>query len=215
MFMVGMLLCDLDLLSLTNDLPRWLRKLQPYKQYIFHPLFIVGLLLGGCPSFSWDIQVLRNSPGWKWLSHLAPRACFDYKWFYLFWAATFVVTAAPRISWLKRFFESRLCVYLGRISFSFYLVHGPILWTLGDRLYASTGWTRESHALGIPDWVNRFPLPRWGPFGMELSFVLPQLLLLPITLWVAELATTLFDEPSIKISSWLYRKVTESETEKL
>lgn len=215
MFMAGMLLCDLDLLALTDEFPRWLMPLQPFRNYIFHIMFVVGVLLGGCPAYSWEREVLRSSPGWQWLSHLAPQACFDFKWFYLFWAATFIVASASQIAWLRRFFENRFCLYLGRISYAFYLVHGPILWTLGDRLYAATGWTRESHALGIPDWVNCFPLPRWGPFGMELSFMLPELLLLLITLWVAELATTLFDEPSIKISSWLYRSVTVSEVEKI
>lgn len=215
MFVMGMLLCDLDLLALEGELPAFLTRLQVYKKYIYSVLLGVGILLGGCPSYSWDIQVLQNSPGWRWLSRLAPRACFDFKWFFLFWAATCVVASAPRLPWLKKFFECRFCLYLGRTSFAFYLVHGPILWTLGDRFYAATGWTKESHALGIPDWVNSFPLPRWGPFGLELSFVLPEVLLLLITLWVAELVTTVFDEPSIKISSWLYRKLTEPEVDKL
>jgi len=215
MFMVGMLLCDLDLLAIGDDLPLWLKRLKPYNAYFFPCLFALGILLGGCPAFSWDIQVLRSSPGWRHISFLVPQAVFDYKWFFLFWAATFVVASAPRLPCLKRFFESRFCLYLGRISFAFYLVHGPILWTLGDRLYAATGWTQESHALGIPDWVNKFPLPRWGPFGMEISFLLPHLILLPVTLWMAEIATTLFDEPSIKFSSWIYRKVTKSEPGKL
>jgi hypothetical protein len=82
------------------------------------------------------------------------------------------------------------------------------MWTLGDRLYAATGMTRESHALGIPQWVNRFPLPRIGPFGLEPCFLMPHLILLPVTLWISELGTTLIDEPSIRIAAWLYRKVT-------
>lgn len=211
MFMAGMLLCDLDLLSAANNLPAWMNKLKPYKQYIFIVLFAVSIYLGGCPSYSWDNQFLRKSPGWYYLAKLAPQAAFDYKWFYLFWAAVLLVASVPRIAPLKRFFESRFCQYLGRVSYAFYLFHGPILWTLGDRMYAATGMTRESHALGIPGWVNRFPLPRFGPFGLEPCFVLPHLILLPVTLWVAEIGTTLIDEPSIRVAAWMYQKFTAPE----
>jgi peptidoglycan/LPS O-acetylase OafA/YrhL len=122
------------------------------------------------------------------------------------------VASISRISVLKAFFETRFNQYLGRISFAFYLVHGPILWSLGDRVYAAVGWTKESHALAAPGWINIFPLPKTGPFGLELSFLLPQLVLLPLTLWVAEIATTLIDEPSVKFSQWLYSQTLMSAT---
>lgn len=211
MFACGMLLCDIDLLAAAGQLPIWLTACKPYKRWIFYPLIAVALLLGGCPAFDRDHEVLRRTPGWRHLVFLAPSAVYDYKWFYLFWAATFLVVSIPRVPLLKKFFESRFCQYLGRISFALYLTHGPVLWTLGDRVYAATGLTKESHALGIPTWVNSFPLPRTGPFGMEINFLIPQLILLPVSLWIAEMTTTLFDEPSIRIAAWMYRKSTEPE----
>ena len=226
LFVAGTLLCDLDLLALTNDLPLWFSSLETFKTPIFYALFVVSFYLGGCPSWRNDITILRQSPGWYYLSFFKPQAVFDYKWFYLFWAAVFAVVSIPHMSSLKKFFEGRFCQYLGRISFAFYLVHGkslsspqhrtganndagPILWTLGDRMYAATGWVKESHALGLPGWVNRFPIPRLGPYGMELNFLLPQLILLPFTFWISEIVTALVDEPSIKFSQWLYRKTIE------
>lgn len=209
MFVAGMLLCDLDLLALSDELPQWMSRMESLKMPIYYTLLVVSVYLGGCPSYSIDVAVLRQSPGWYYLSFLKPQAVFDYKWFYLFWAAVLLVAAVQRINWLKRFFEHRLCQHLGRISFALYLVHGPIMWTLGDRMYAATGWVKESHALGIPAWVNRFPLPRLGPYGLELNFLLPQLILLPFTLWIAEIVTALVDEPSIKISQWMYMKTME------
>jgi len=207
LFTAGMLICDIEQLGAEDSLPEWIALFKPYSRIIFHLLFIISVFLGGVPSFSNDILVLRNTPGWHYLSFLVPQAVFDYKWFYLFWAAVLLVVSVPHLPWLKRFFECRFCQYLGRISYMFYLVHGPVLWTLGDRFYAAVGWSREYQAMTIPGWVNRFPLPNWGPFGLELSFLLPHLILVPVTFWVAEIGTTLIDDPAIRFVQSLYRKM--------
>jgi peptidoglycan/LPS O-acetylase OafA/YrhL len=206
MFMAGMLLCDLDLLAENNKLPRFLLQFENYKELIYLNLFVFSVYLGGVPSNSLDLQVLRDTPGWYYLSFLKPQAVFDFKWFYLFWAATFLVVSIPRLSWLRSFFEIRFNQYLGRISFAFYLCHGPLLWTLGDRLYTATGWARESHLLAIPSWINIFPLSKAGPYGLEPAYLVPHLIMLPLTLWAAEIVTKFVDEPSVKFSQWLYRK---------
>lgn len=204
MFMSGMLLCDLDLLAASDNLPAFFTSLEGFKSTIFYSFFIVSIYLGGVPHHSADVNVLKESPGWHYLAFLKPQAVFDYKWFYLFWAATFLVASIPHIPWLKSFFENRFNQYLGRISFAFYLIHGPVLWILGDRLYAAAGWSKESQALTLLRWINIFPLPKIGPLGMELSFLVPHLVILPITFWLAELTTKLFDEPSVRFAQWAY-----------
>ena len=205
MFIAGMFLCDLDLL-LSTDSIRAPAQLKRYSSLIFHCLLAVSIYLGGSPSEKADVNVLRETPGWYYLSYLKPQAVFDYKWFYLFWASTLLVASIPRIGWLKKFFEMRFNQYMGKISFAFYLVHGPVLWTLGTKLYAATGWARESNAINSTGWFNSFALPKAGPVGLDLAFWVPQLVLLPVTLWLAEIATKLFDEPSVKFAQWLYRK---------
>lgn len=206
LFMSGVLLCDLDLLAANKRLPRFLSRLESFKELIYLNLFILSLYLGGVPSHDWDINILRDSPGWYYLSMLKPQAVFDFKWFYLFWAATLLVASIPRLSWLKSFFELRFNQYLGRISFAFYLCHGPVLWTLGDRLYAATGFVREVHLLAIPQWVNIMPLSQAGPFGINAAFLVPHIILLPLTLWLAEIFTRFIDEPSVKFTQWMYTK---------
>lgn len=208
MFTAGMLLCDLDQLAERQQLPEWMASLKQLKTHIFYTLFILGVLLGGVPSIHWDVQILKQSPVWGHFAFLVPQAVFDYKWFFLFWAAVFTVAALPRLPWLRSFFEGRFCQYLGRISFAFYLVHGPVLWTLGGRLYAATGWAQEWQLAEIPGWIDRVPLPRIGPLGLEFNFLVPHLILFPVTLWLAEVGTTMFDEPSINFSRWLYAKAT-------
>lgn len=203
-FMSGVVLSDLDLLAASDNLPRFFTRLQAFKELIFYNLFFISFYLGGVPSINSDIMTLRESPGWYFLSFLKPQAVFDYKWFYLFWAATFMVAAIPRIPWLKAFFEMGFNQYLGRISYAFYLVHGPILWTLGDRLYCAVGFSQETQLLNIPNWVNSFPLSKAGPLGMEIAFLVPNLILLPVTLWLGEIVTRLVDEPSVKFARWFH-----------
>ncbi|KAI1002944.1 hypothetical protein K3495_g5258 [Podosphaera aphanis] len=210
MFMTGMLLCDLDQLAANGNLPKFFDIFTPYKKTIFYILFVVGIYLGGVPSSQQDVKVLRASPGWRILSHLKPQAVFDFKWFYLYWASLFLISSIPRIAICKRFFEWRFCQYLGRISFSFYLVHGPVLWILGDRLYVAVGWAREVHGGAIPNWINLFPLTKSGPLGFELSFLAPHLIILPVTLWLAEICTRHIDEPSVQFSQWIYQRATTS-----
>jgi peptidoglycan/LPS O-acetylase OafA/YrhL len=206
MFVAGMLLCDLDLLAENNKLPRFFSRLEPFKELIFCHLLVISIYLSGVPSHGSDLQVLKTSRGWYYLSFLKPQAVFDYKWFYLFWAATFLVASTSRIAWLKSFFETPFNQYMGRISFAFYLVHGPVLWILGDRLYVATGWVKESHPNGLPDWINTFQLPKAGPLCLELSFLAPNLILLPVTLWLAEITTKLLDKPSVKFAQWAYAR---------
>ncbi|SZF03444.1 unnamed protein product [Blumeria hordei] len=208
MFMTGLLLCDLDLLAQKGNLPNFFHRFASHKKAIFYTLFAVGIYLGGVPSNKQDIQLLHDSPGWRALAHLKPQAVFDFKWFYLYWASLFIVSSIPRIPTLKRFFECRFCQYLGRISFAFYLVHGPVLWILGDRLYVAAGWAREIHGGTLPGWINLFPMSKAGPLGLEFSFLVPHLIILPVTLWCGEIATRLFDEPSVRFSQWLYRLTT-------
>jgi peptidoglycan/LPS O-acetylase OafA/YrhL len=209
LFMMGMFLADLDLLSAKGQLPRLFARFSPYKEFIYYHLLAMAVYLGGIPAQTTDVELLRRNRGWYYLSLLKPQATFDYKWFYLFFAATFLVSATPRIPWLRRFFETRFCQYLGRVSFALYLVHGPVLWTLGDRIYSAVGWASSigsGQVEGIPQWVDRFPLPMYGPLGLEVAFLVPHLILLPVTFWCAEMVTKFIDEPAVRFAQSLYRR---------
>ncbi|EKD15317.1 uncharacterized protein L3040_001684 [Drepanopeziza brunnea f. sp. 'multigermtubi'] len=207
MFMGGQLLAHLDLLALNKNLPLILARLEPYREIIAYHLLIIGLYLGGVPAHNQDLNVVRNTRGWYYLSFLKPQAVFDYKWFYMFWAAIFTVAAVPHVGWLKRFFEGRFCQYLGRISFGLYLCHGPVLFILGDRLYSAAGWTRIKHLMAMPQWVNAWPLSHAGPLGLEWGLLVPNLILLPVTLWFAEICTRFIDTPSVKFGQNLYKRL--------
>jgi hypothetical protein len=206
MFIAGMLLCDLDLLAAANNLPKFFAKFQPYKTAIFYSFFIIAMFLSGVPSQTSEKKIMAGAPGWKHLLWLKPDAMWDHKWFFLIISAVMLISSIPRIWWLRAFFESSFNQYLGRISFSLYLVHGPILWTLGDRLYAAVGWYRQAHEEHTPGWVNAFPLSHGGPMGLEPALLIPQLIILPVTLWVAEIVTKICDENCLKFTQWVYHK---------
>lgn len=209
MFTAGALIRHLDLLSERGELPHFLARLEPFKSFIYYHLFALSIFLGGVPSQNGNLEQLSRNRGWYFLSFLKPQAVFDYKWFYLFWAATLLVASVSRILWLKAFFETRICQYLGRISYALYLVHGPVLWTLGDRLYVATGWHTEEHMEHIPQWADKLLLPKTGPLGLEVSFLAPQIFLLPLTLCLAEFVTRAVDTPSVKFAGWLYGKTSD------
>ena len=215
MFVSGMFLADLSLLNNLEKLPRLLSGLRPYKTVICYHALVVSIYLGGVPCENRDVDQLGRNRGWYLLSFLKPQAAFDYKWFYLFWAATLLVGSISSIKWLKGFFETRPCQYLGRVSFALYMVHGPLLWTLGDRLYTAVGIKGIAQAEHIPQWIDRFVLPLSGPLGLEFAFLMPHLIILPITLFAAHFITLAVDKPSVKFAAWVYRVTLPSTTKKL
>lgn len=206
MFLAGMHLRELHLLAESGDLPGYFSIFKRRRKLIFYTMFVISMLLAGCPSLVTSSDVLRDTPGWSYLLFLQSPALAEFKWLYLFWAAILLVASIPNIPWLKSYFETSFCQYLGRISYALYLVHGPLLETLGERMYLAAGWERDNLADDLVPWVNVFPLPKSGPFGLEASFLLPNLILLPVTLWTAEVATKLFDDPAVKIPRWLYKR---------
>lgn len=216
-FMAGMLQADLDMLARRPEpdsgFPQFLRRLEPHKTKIYAGLLVVAMYLSGVPCHTNDIEELRQNPGWYYLSFLKPQAVFDPKWFYLAIAANIIVAAIPRMPRIKAFFEGRFCQYLGRISFSLYLVHGPVLVTLGDRVYSAVGYSapHERSREMLAWWIDRLPLPTAGPLGLEPAFLLSHIVLLPVTLWLADFVTRTVDEPSVRFGQWFWNLVNQKE----
>lgn len=99
-----------------------------------------------------------------------------------------------------------MIVSSGKVSFGFYLVHGPVMWIVGDRLIAVVGRPRRTAESRIPGWINLLPLPDAGPLGLELNALVPHLILLPLTLWLGGVVTKLIDLPSVRLSKWLFKQ---------
>lgn len=206
-FATGLLFCDLDLLADSDQLPQAIKSLGRHKTTIWYGLLVLGLYFSGVPSSSDDVKHLRLNPGWYFLSFLKPQAFWDVRLFYRYLGAAMLVASIPHIRWLRGFFESRFCQYLGRISFALYLVHGPVLCILGVRFYAAAGRYNPEWSILFPRWVDYTTLPSMGPFGFEFNFLVPLCLITAFSCWLAEIVTTVFDEPSVKLPMWLYNKL--------
>lgn len=94
------------------------------------------------------------TPGYKLLSRLVPRYYLPMSaWMYYQSAgAVLLLPCLMREPIICRALESRVPQYLGRISFSLYLVHGPILHSLGfwlmPRLFDVFGHGAVAYAVG-------------------------------------------------------------------
>lgn len=124
--------------------------------------------LGGSktPGFTWLAAIVFNSRYWQSIG------------------AVIIVACVAKLSILRRIFSSSLLQYLGRISFALYLVHLPLLSTLGWRL-VPTVW----EVVGRAHVLNKFG-------GLLITFVLT----LPLVVWAADLFYRFFDRPCISFS---------------
>ncbi|KAH9832799.1 acyltransferase [Teratosphaeria destructans] len=207
-FLAGMLICDLDLMAEANDLPLPLeafrQKVKPHKVAFYTGCFVVSVLLGGVPLANDSFEQFKTEPLWGYIAFLKPAPLKQHKWFYLFWAATLLVISVPRIPWLKAFFNSRFCQYLGRVSYSLYLVHGPLIWTVGNIVYQVVGFEKDGEN---DSFWNLLPLPKGGPMGFEPAFWIAQLVVMPATFWVANIVTVTMDEPSVRLAKWAFDQI--------
>ncbi|CAN8105978.1 unnamed protein product [Discula destructiva] len=106
------------------------------------------------------------TPGFRTLAWLAPRwyAPVSRWMFFQALGALLLLPSVLRSPTLRKLLELSLPQFLGRISFSFYLVHGPVL-----------------HSLGF--WIMPRLFERLGKVG---GYAVGYVLLVSVTLWLSE-----------------------------
>lgn len=109
--------------------------------------------------------------------------------------AILMVLTVDHATHLQIIFTNPFSQYLGRISYSLYLVHGPLLWTLGSalghRCLAFTGGqTNET-------WV--------------LAMAIAAFLWWPVAIWVSDLTYRAVDAKSVQLARWAYEKLLKKE----
>ncbi|KAH8882156.1 hypothetical protein GQ53DRAFT_666400 [Thozetella sp. PMI_491] len=233
-FFAGMFTCELDLLAAEGSVAEvrlpWdgLRKKLNgntfLRQYVLHFVLLCGLYLGNQPSndFQKKAEVLGTCPGWMTLSHLIPPVYNDdkadktHRWFFLFWASWMLLASIKEIAWVRRFFELPFSQYLGKVSFALYLIHGPMIGILSERLFFMTGVKKPVFPDEYIHWGSYYnkwhdaswwPFPDGGPPGLEPNFLVCVAISIPIFLYVAELGTKFFDAPSVPFAKAVYKKL--------
>ncbi|TIA29728.1 hypothetical protein D6C79_09848 [Aureobasidium pullulans] len=191
LFYGGFLLAELDIrrsaLAASKTFSNTLSSPKPSMLWsVFYTLvFIGGLYLGGQPEQRWE-----HAPGWMTLWSLIPSYIHDRHRYWTGWGALLLVWSTSNSPMLQRIFNNRFTQYLGKISFSLYLVHGFMIHTLYYSLLPVV-WNifgSETH------------LQKEVSFGVALGIVSVFLV------WVSDVFMRLVDTPSVKFARWLEGK---------
>lgn len=110
------------------------------------------------------------------------------------WGAILLVWSTSCYKPLQRLFDNRLSQYLGKISFSLYIVHGVVTHTIG---YALMNFF--DGILGREEAINR-----------AIGFGVGSGAILFFTIWLADLFTRVVDEPSVNFAKWVEDKCNTS-----
>lgn len=131
----------------------------------------------------------ENTPGWIFLSTFIPEWVDDkYRYFQIIGAIMFVFCTA-RMPSLQRIFNSSPVQYLGKISYAIYLMHGPVMHTVG--------YSIEKWAWGITGTQDH-----WYTVGFALAAVF----VIPSVVWAADVFWRAIDAPIVRFAKWLETK---------
>lgn len=156
-------------------------------------LFIFGLYLGSTPNTGY-----KFTPFYMWTWHVTPWTYPEPHRFPQTIGAVSIVYSINHSKDIQKLFVNRLSQYLGKISYAFYIVHGPILHSLGYSLMPNI----------------------WQITGKEtnfqycLGFFIGWSICLPISLWAGDLYWRLVDIPSVSFARWVESKVLAQSTKR-
>lgn len=191
LFLAGMIFAELDMISgIFTETPLLSEKEASRSRrslsLIWAGIMLIGLYLSSCPSVQPE-----NAPGYRYLAAYIPDG---YSWqrgrpFQAIGGAL-VVWSFMHLPRVQRIFTTAIAQYFGRISYAFYLVHGPIL-----------------HGFGY-----NFVLRCWSFTGKEntMGFAaglgLAALVILPLAIWAADLFWRFVDTPCVELARWVETK---------
>jgi peptidoglycan/LPS O-acetylase OafA/YrhL len=148
-------------------------------------IFICSLYLGGQPELAVD-----KAPGWMTLHSLIPKHIRDKKRYWVNWAAILLIWSTSNSSLLQKVFTNRVSQYLGKISFSLYLVHGMVIHTLHYSLI-----DKLLEAIGSETWLER-----------ETAFGVSAMVVTVVLVWGSDVFMRGVDVPSVRFAKWVEGK---------
>lgn len=186
--------------------PAWVRARQGYVSRVTNRI-INSRLPGKIPGLAFFVLALwllsmpelarggSEAAGFVTIASLVPREFGDDMVVPL--GAVLLVLVVDRAAHLQVLFTNPFSQYLGRISYSLYMVHGPLLWTLGSVLgmrcvQFTGGETAETYGLGI---------------------ALAAFLWWPVAIYLADLTYRCVDSKSVQFSRWAYETLLKKEVQ--
>lgn len=157
-----------------------------FQVFIWPLLCLIGLHCLSYPPWNAD-----RTPGYRTLSRITPshRGVIEYFWQRV--GAPMFLLALSGSPFLRHPFQTRFILYLGKISFPLYIVHGPMNHTLG--LWLVTWFMKFTGAETFAGYESAVALA----FCVEALFVV----------WLADLVMRAVDSPSVRFGRWLQSKL--------
>jgi peptidoglycan/LPS O-acetylase OafA/YrhL len=188
LFFSGMFIAEMDIISQIS-LPKQSCS-SKFRSTFWILLAIVSLYFMSQPDDFFD-----QTPGWRTLAYFIPHWFTEKYRFYQTIGSITLVLSVTRLPLLQTPFTWSLIQYLGKISYALYLMHGPVMHSVG---YIIEGWCWD--ATGY-DTENAYI------FG----FLLSMLFNVPLVIWAADVFWRFVDAPSVKFARWLESKVIVSD----
>jgi len=179
LFYGGFLLAELE--ARRRDSPS--HSSRPWS-IVYILVFLLGIYLGGQPE-----KLVSHSPGWATLHSWIPNVHHPVR-YWVNWGALMLVWSTSCSTYLQGLFTNEPVQYLGKISYSLYLMHGPMTHTIG---------------YGIMDfmWTH---VGRDTYFKKELGFGVAGIIDLIAIIWTADIFTRVVDTPSVNFARWFEDK---------
>lgn len=146
--------------------------------------FVLSLWLLSMPE---DLEEAAQAPGYMTLTSWVPPRFQETLVVPV--GAVLIVLVVDQAPFLQILFTNRFSQYMGKISFSLYMIHGPLLYSLG---LALGRWTVAVVGGGDSDTCY--------VFGILLAFILWA----PAAIYVSDLTTSFVDAKAIELSKWAY-----------
>ncbi|KAK1593756.1 acyltransferase [Colletotrichum navitas] len=169
----------------------------PGKNDVRNKAIQIASFLGALWLLSYPEATAAIAPGYRTIFTLTPASYgVEDHHFWIPIAAVWLVFTVDKSPVIQPLFTNRYIQYLGRISYSIYIVHFSMIWLYGIhliRLFALvTGSTFEANSASVS----------WA-----VSAILATIFFLPVTICLADFVQRYVDVQSVRVSAWLESRV--------
>ncbi|KAF2113964.1 acyltransferase 3 [Lophiotrema nucula] len=154
-------------------------------QLLWTGLFVVGLWL-----LSWPAWGGERTPGYATIQALTPSFIKSCEMTYSRLGAALALLGLCGAAFLRTPFETPLAIYLGKISFPLYIVHGPVNHVIGEAIVPFFWRITGNESL----------------FAYETGVVLAFAVCAAIVVCLADLVMRVVDQPSVRFGRTLQNK---------
>ncbi|KAF2211909.1 hypothetical protein CERZMDRAFT_3791, partial [Cercospora zeae-maydis SCOH1-5] len=145
-------------------------------------IFIIALYILSFPD-----NKTQRTPGFKTLAYYTPACYWPQNFFWYAIASTIILWSIEQLLALQSILSSAIPQYLGKVSFAFYLCHGPLLHSIGFAIQPKI-WNTFGHET----------LAMWC-FGLAVGWTM----MLALSLCTAHVFYKFVDMPLVRATRWL------------